>query len=297
MLRSLGEVKPINLTVYRVTPKNYTGTITDLNTADAGGDGFFATYEMTFPLYCTIEPEDDSCKARPQLNVPNNNVFEQSTVEVDPRFGIYSGCIPNTTTHTSTCEAYTNLTQCWWDQLGPGNVNHTKMFESLCSRSQCQCPALTNYSVGAYFEPMAQWPIFWHKQTPIWIQLENISKIWSGTWYSTLSGGECKENQKIGDGSCFWRWHGVKSRVNATCVKSHIADAAIKNNKPCFETLPNPANVSAIGWSACLMTGITGINYENVTAHGSPLSTESLINTFKSAFLPESQGGCPVVVS
>ena len=43
------------------------------------------SYEMIFPLYCEQDPTDSSCAARSSLNVPNNNVFEQSIVEVDPR--------------------------------------------------------------------------------------------------------------------------------------------------------------------------------------------------------------------
>ena len=42
--------KTTNLTVYRVTPHNYSG-LANMNSGDAAGDAYFALYELTFPLY------------------------------------------------------------------------------------------------------------------------------------------------------------------------------------------------------------------------------------------------------
>ena len=39
----------VNLTLYRITPRNYTG-ITDLDTGDAAGDAFFGLYEKSAQL-------------------------------------------------------------------------------------------------------------------------------------------------------------------------------------------------------------------------------------------------------
>jgi hypothetical protein len=49
-----------NLTVYRVTPHNYSG-LANMNSGDAAGDAYFALYELTFPLYCKQMPNDSSC--------------------------------------------------------------------------------------------------------------------------------------------------------------------------------------------------------------------------------------------
>ena len=51
-------------------------------------------------------PRDSSCTARGSLNIPNNNIYEQSVVEVDTRYGAYSGCTPNASTSIFQCEPY-----------------------------------------------------------------------------------------------------------------------------------------------------------------------------------------------
>ena len=41
----------VNLTVYRITPRNYTG-VSNLDTGDAAGDAFFGLYEKSAPVVC-----------------------------------------------------------------------------------------------------------------------------------------------------------------------------------------------------------------------------------------------------
>ena len=41
----------VNLTLYRITPRNYTG-IADLDTGDAAGDAYFGLYEKSAPVVC-----------------------------------------------------------------------------------------------------------------------------------------------------------------------------------------------------------------------------------------------------
>eukprot|EP00040_Diaphanoeca_grandis_P018929 m.99639 g.99639 ORF g.99639 m.99639 type:complete len:320 (-) comp27176_c0_seq3:72-1031(-) len=287
-----------NLTVYRVTPRNITGDVTNKNTGDAGGDLYFSIYEMIFPLYCLEDPTDSSCTARKTLNIPNNNVFERSTIEVDTRFGVYNGCVPSATNASQfVCQPYANMSKCWWDPAfhGPGGRSYdTKAYESLCNKSVCVCDALVNQTLGAYNSPMSQWPVFWHKQSPMWLQIEAISKLLDGWWYSTKAPGQCAEGKSPGDGSCFWQFHGVNRRVNATCVNNRVKAAIMTKNKPCFNRLPNPTNASTIPWVECLMTTITGMDYGNITGLKGGMSKAELTNSFLSGFAPSADGGCDI---
>jgi hypothetical protein len=288
-------VRPKNITVYRVTPHNITGDITNLNTGDAGGDGYFSTYEMIFPLYCDQQPTDGSCTARKSLNIPNNNVFEESIVEVDPRFGVYNGCIPNVTVKdASQCEPYADTSTCWWNITGPDDTGYANSFKGLCDPKVCVCDAVLNRSVGAYHNPMSQWPVHWHNQTAMWQQIELMSRIWDGYWYSTLKGGECAPDQAVGTGACFWKFHGVQRRVNATCVKKRIAAKIEARNAKCFAALPDPTNVSTVGWAECIMTGITGVAYNSVVPAAGAMSKAELVEPFVGAFKDVADGGCPV---
>jgi len=284
-----------NLTVYRVTPKNITGDVMDKNTGDSGGDLYFSIYEMIFPLYCLEDPGDSSCTARKTLNIPNNNVFERSTLEVDTLYGVYNGCVPSKDNVSQfVCQPYANLSKCWWDPefKGPGGRSFAKDFAHVCDRSVCNCSAILNQSVGVYNSPMSQWPVFWHNQTAMWVQIEHISKLLDGYWYSTQSPGQCPPGKSPGDGSCYWRDYGVNRRVNATCVNNRVKSKIMEKNQNCFNKLPNPSNASTVPWVECLMTTITGMDYGNVTGLKGGMTQAELIESFESGFEPVSRGGC-----
>jgi len=140
-------VATTNLTLYRVTPKEITGGIGNLNTGNSAGDTYFALYEMMFPLYCKEMPTDSSCNATGVLNIPGNNVYERSTAIVDPRFGAYAGCMPPADDPTSpdfVCRPYVNESLCWWQMAGPDNRKFDdgpNSLASICSRSSCNCSA------------------------------------------------------------------------------------------------------------------------------------------------------------
>jgi len=48
---SAAAASTVNLTVYRITPRNYTG-VSNLDTGDAAGDAFFGLYEKSAPVVC-----------------------------------------------------------------------------------------------------------------------------------------------------------------------------------------------------------------------------------------------------
>ena len=102
-----------NITVYRITPRNYTG-LTDLDTGDAAGDAFFGLYEKAAPALCRDESQASSllCNNDALLQIPGFNVYLKVIVEADDRFGEYSKCNPSQTPpHNFYCEI--DARSCW----------------------------------------------------------------------------------------------------------------------------------------------------------------------------------------
>ena len=317
--------RSLNLTLYRVTPQNISGDVADLNTGDARGDIFFALYEMMFPLYCEEMPRDSSCSAtsRAALNRDWNNVYERSLVEVDPRYGAYAGCTPPPSQPWSrhfVCEPYVNRSACWWEQTNPDGANFSTLGDALCpaardaaSAKDCNCSGIvTTKAVGAYNKPMAQTPNaehHWHNNTPMWQQIEAIGQSLDGWWYATRAAGECKGKGQagasgsasarggvVGDGSCFFFFHGVTARVNATCVKDRLQHAVLARNPACFAALPQPSNRSATAWVGCLLATLSGTPFRGAMPPKSGATPPAvLLAAFEGAFATESNGGCPAV--
>lgn len=93
-----------NLTVYRITPQNYTG-VENMNTGDAAGDAFFGLYELAIPILCA-DPRMSgmvTCTNVPILSIPDFNVYQQSRIEVDTRFGEYNECNPDPSSGIFKC--------------------------------------------------------------------------------------------------------------------------------------------------------------------------------------------------
>eukprot|EP01064_Diplonema_japonicum_P028746 TRINITY_DN4491_c2_g2_i1.p1 TRINITY_DN4491_c2_g2~~TRINITY_DN4491_c2_g2_i1.p1 ORF type:complete len:395 (+),score=78.13 TRINITY_DN4491_c2_g2_i1:53-1186(+) len=142
-------------TVYRVTPKNYSDTILNMNTGDVNGDCTFGLMELTFPFWCKDNPNELNCKNVPILNIPGFNDYEEYKVEHDARLGAYALCNPNPDTGIFACESSSvvfHSHKCWYDD--PVWVNN---FSGLCSMQECLCPAVMNQSVGAEYCPLCSW--------------------------------------------------------------------------------------------------------------------------------------------
>lgn len=306
-----------NLTVYRVTPRNISGNTRDLNTGDARGDVYFALYEMIFPLYCIEQPHDSSCSATSQaaLNKDWNNVYERSVVEVDPRFGAYAGCTPPPDKPWSrdfVCDPYVNTSACWWEEQNPDGRNFSALGDALCparrdatSAPSCNCSGIpTARAVGAYNKPMAQIPNaehHWHPQSDMWKQIEAFGGALNGNWYATRAEGECRGARTSppaapGGGVCFWRFHGVTARVNATCVSDRLRATAIGYNGACWNATAQPENRSALSWVGCLLATLSGSPFRGaLPAPAGALPSSTLVHAFEGAFAPASGGGCPAV--
>ena len=135
----------VNFTSYRVTPQKITGLV-DHDTGDAAGDVYFALYQLTFPLYCIEMPRDSVCHTAVLANI-SDNVYRQSVVEADSRFGVYNGCDPQNN-GSFICRPYWHLHNdtCWYDYLDFGS-----RFAGICDRASCNCSIVTKAAVGAFY--------------------------------------------------------------------------------------------------------------------------------------------------
>ena len=127
-----------NLTVYRITPRNYTG-LTDMDTGDVGGDAFFGLYELGYPLLCPDGADGQGymplCRNAPILDIPGFNVYTSFTLEADVRTGRYAECNPDGSTGVFNC---THLFwdydrwRCWWS-----NPQWRRDFWGVCELRKC----------------------------------------------------------------------------------------------------------------------------------------------------------------
>jgi hypothetical protein len=94
-----------NITVFRITPQNYSG-VTNMNTGDAAGDVFFGLYERAIPILCANQAMHKmiTCANVPILSIPNFNVYQQSILELDTRYGEYNECNPDPSSGIFACE-------------------------------------------------------------------------------------------------------------------------------------------------------------------------------------------------
>jgi hypothetical protein len=285
-----------NLTVYRVTPKNYSG-LTNMNSGDAAGDAYFAIYELTFPLYCQQNKWDLSCSSTGILNIPNFNVYTKSVVEVDSRFGLYSGCTPDPNTGIFKCDPYSS--DCWWNATGPSKLNSFTQFEGVpgCDHTAkgCHCKAWQEQAFGYYMCPECDRHASWHNQTALWKDLEDIAIKLNGSWYSTRSEGECTGSQVVGV-DCWWREVEVQRTINATCLGSSLKSAIVSNYPECFHACPQPKNATSDCWIQCLLQSVNGggpVSALKRSKPPTPMTRDTIVSAFTAPFLPVAQGGCP----
>ena len=155
-LALLAEAKVVRETLYRITPRNYTG-VTDLDTGDAAGDAHFGLYEKSAPVVCDAKlnprhAENILCENDALLQIPGFNVYIAVEVEMDDRFGDYAECNP-----TKSLPHAFNCTH--WHHDGPegcwnANREHPEWataFAGLCDADECLCDAVETRSVGREF--------------------------------------------------------------------------------------------------------------------------------------------------
>jgi hypothetical protein len=141
-LLALGACEVKEITVYRITPRNYTG-IRNFDTGDAGGDSFFGLYELATPIICSGGSNAGvTCTNVPILQIPGFNVYTENIVEVDTRYGDYSECNPDPNNGTFACGHF-QRSGCW-----NKNPKYKDAFKGICSASECECDVVETKAVG-----------------------------------------------------------------------------------------------------------------------------------------------------
>jgi hypothetical protein len=137
-----------NLTVYRITPRNYSGLV-NLDTGDAAGDAFFGLYEKAAPVLCSQGSAGVNqllCDNDPLLQIPGFNVYTQTVIEADTRFGVYALCNPEKSApHDFYC-AERHEAGCWYED--PEHPEWADDFADVCNKTDCHCDIITSHAVG-----------------------------------------------------------------------------------------------------------------------------------------------------
>ena len=309
----------VNLTLYRVTPRNYTG-IADLNTGDAAGDAFFGLYEKSAPVKCRDwDPRLGSsalCGNSPILQIPGFNVYTATKVEADARMGDYAQCQPDPHTGAFQCYVFAPpvpkpMRQCWYNFTS--RPEWKTEFAGVCKMSDCGCAAVFSLSVGREYPcmmgggrpgPCASTilpPAGFNttgvvdvKQYVGWASNE-LSRIMNGTWYSTRKAGQCKAGQQIGK-DCWWREIEQTRMVNATCVNDNMVRAVQLRQPSCFKECPRPNDQKSDCWVQCLFETIVGNATKSPPLPPTPKAV--IVRAFEQSFESDSpaKGGCADVL-
>ena len=266
-----------NLTVYRITPRNYTG-LTNMDSGDAAGDVYFGLYEFALPVICADQPNLINCENIPILSIPGFNVYTKTVISIDPRYTIYKGCNPDANTGLFSCKAFDE--RCWYEADVDG------AFSNVCDPDVCRCRAFDTMAVGKDTCNMCETNATWHHDTPMWRQVEALGQKLNGSWYSTQAEGECKPGETVGV-DCWWRVVTQVRNVNASCVSDRVLDSVKAHGEPCFAQCGAAGqNTSSPCFIECLFSTLE-----------QGMSKEDIVAPFEQAFASDwpSEGGCEEV--
>lgn len=303
----------VNLTVYRITPRNYTG-IADLDTGDAAGDAFFGMYEKSAPVKCRDwDPRLGSsalCENSPILQIPGFNVYTATKVEADARMGDYAQCQPgNWKDPAFKCYVFdgslpdgsTPKHQCWYNFTS--RPEWKTEFADVCKMSDCGCAAVFSLSVGREYPSTSRG--FKPRPKPpagdtdlkhyVGWAAGQLGTILNGTWYSTRKAGQCKAGQQIGK-DCWWREIEQTRMVNATCVNDNMVRAVQLRQPSCFKDCPRPNDQNSDCWVQCLFETIVGNATKSPPLPPTPKAV--IVRAFEQSFESDSpaKGGCADVL-
>lgn len=306
----------VNLTLYRITPRNYTG-IADLDTGDAAGDAFFGLSGKSAPVLCRdgSNPSSALCGNSPILQIPGFNVYTATQVEADTRMGLYAQCQPQVAPpHVFACYVFAPrvppgsppVRQCWYNFTG--RPEWKTEFADVCKMSDCGCAAVYSLSVGREypswqtrnrsipggFEPRPKPPAGLDLEQYVAWAAGQLGGIMNGTWYSTRKAGQCKAGQEIGQ-DCWWRE--IEHRtVNATCVNDNMVRAVQLRQPSCFKECPRPNDQTSDCWVQCLFETIVGNATKSPPLPPTPKAV--IVRAFEQSFESDSpaKGGCADVL-
>ena len=250
-------------------PKFASAGLINQDTGDIDGDAYFVLRGLLLPIECA-----NKSKHYPTFDCDNPeqnstlNIVSQHTVAVDDRFGTYAPCDVDKKTGNYSC------------QCG-GFFHHTP----------CKPPVgkvdVAKREVGHRIPPGSPDWMFWRT---------NLALKTGGTWYSTTSVGECKEDDDD-NAPCTWKLVSTKRRIVAACLEERIAVAIQAYEPKCFGSCAQPKNASTPCVARCYMETLLGPDggskIVNGTSEGMP--KHLIEEAWEKAFETDApaKGGCP----
>jgi hypothetical protein len=154
--------------------------------------------------------------------------------------------------------------------------------------STCSSTDLYTFCPSDYYTPCTP-------EAEDWVCWDaNLARKTNGNWFSTLKEGLCDSGLDV---SCGWEVLSVNA-VEETCVRdklmTHVEEAA----PSCFQNC-GPRNQTSSCWIGCFFDTLLGQEARNSSRHPlGGMSVEDIQRGFlHGAFLPVSEGGCPVLDS
>jgi len=250
----------VNLTLYHVNPKNYSG-IVDMDTGDAGGDAFFDIRGFLVPIICSnvtkYHPYPGECY-NPETD-GNDLVTTRVVVEVQNDFGHYGMCnicvngtVPLSFPPKKCVDGeYECVCGGWFKPSRPcgekvGRENVTSMF--------------------------GRWKPYSNDTTSWWTH--NLAKRVQGMWYSTTHHGHNKT----------WRLVEEQKRVNSTCQKNNLFNSIDRLGKRCFESCPNPSDKTSECYVRCVFESMLGPDSGHKESDEGGLSGVEIVALWTEAF-------------
>eukprot|EP00041_Stephanoeca_diplocostata_P011510 m.190642 g.190642 ORF g.190642 m.190642 type:complete len:402 (+) comp18568_c0_seq2:161-1366(+) len=320
------------ISVFHVNQANYSVTdITNMNTANLHGDMYFALRSYALPqecgpLYnesfwshldcsdaevdatnlavtyldievslpygpyadCNVADGDYSCSCAWQ---DNNCALYREDVACDSARGCqwtndacYAYHCSNHTSPNSCTENY--YEDCIWKM---GNcVDNSSLPSGLCDERRVGRQNCSNwdeiYSIYSHHGERVSEVSCWH---------ENMVHKVGGLWYSTRKEGQCTSDSQTLGVDCFWKVHGIRKRVEKTCVDASINKEVEMVGADCFGQCDQPHNTSSLCWIRCFFDTVLGPNSGNTTNATGGMPLADLENAWLKPFQPVSQGGCP----
>merc|ERR1719265_2421035 len=123
---------------------------------------------------------------------------------------------------------------------------------------------------------------------------KNLPRKTGGWWYSTLAEGQCSSDSEVG--SCGWKALSLHT-VRNSCLKEKVMMAVENTSRSCFGGC-GPRNITSTCYIGCFMDAILGPQARKSSSSalgGMPMT--DIVKAWDSAFLAESEGGCPAVPS
>ena len=222
------------------------------------------TDKILTPLTCREDPRWPLCESSQEI--ADNQVYEQTVLEIDTQTGKYALCNPLTSDPTGkTWDCQPNEAE-----FGAGGIIDVGV--GCRGTSSCDKYQFLKWRLAA-------------------------AQTLGGNWYSSQPYGDC-DNALTANSSCYWRVVETLKIKNASCVNDKVTSLIEEAGEPCFHGCASAAgggkkNVTSDCYITCFFNTFLG----NGTTAGPGVAVAQIMNTYNTAFASEEvdKGGCPLL--